>query len=83
MFFVVAYDIVIKWYALTLVTVSHESCTYFDVSTHLVFDMSGVATLCVNTRLLCPGVSVRGCGVVLPRIDIGIDHSVERCPIIR
>ena len=83
MFFVVAYDIVIKWYALTLVTVSHESCTYFDVSTHLVFDMSGVATLRVNTLLLCPGVSVRGCSVVLPRIDIGIDNSVERCPIIR
>ena len=81
MFFVVAYDIVIKWYALTLVTISHESCTYFDISTHLVFDMSGVATLCVNTRLLYPGVSVRGCSV-LPRIDIGIDNSVKRCPII-
>ena len=48
----------------------------FDISTHLVFDMSGVATLCVNTRSLYPGVLVSGCSV-LPRIDIGIDNSVK------
>ena len=69
-------------HALNLVMASHESCACILISQAPCSEMSDVATLCVNARKLqLLGVSTGGCSV-LPRVNIDIDNSVKRFPII-